>query len=121
MKNSIIIVDDDELILELYSDFFEQQGFTVYTSNTIDKAINLIKKTKIDIILSDIVMPHKNGFDLFDEIQQASINIPIIFMTGYELDSEQEEKLNSMNSKWISKPSKLSDLISLVYSQLLNN
>ncbi len=118
MKHKIAIVDDEKLVLDLYSDFFKQHDFEVFTATSVDAALKIISQETPDIILSDIVMPIKNGFDLYEEIKLFYPDIPFIFMTGYEHIKKVSENLNKLNVKWISKPIQLEELLSLVQSQL---
>ncbi len=117
-KKKLLIVDDDPLILDLYSDFFTQQNFKVKTAQTVDKALQIIQKERPDVILSDVVMPDKNGFDLYETIKRLKKKIPFIFMTGYELDPQVSQKLKELDVPWISKPTKLETLLKLVREQL---
>ena len=120
MKQKILIVDDDNLICDLYSDFFKQHDFEVHTALSVDAALKIIRREVPDIILSDIVMPVKSGFDLYEEVKLLDPDIPFIFMTGYEHDKEIISKLKKVDCKWIFKPVKLEELLNLVLSQLKN-
>ncbi len=118
MKQKIVIVDDDKLVLDLYSDFFRQHDYEVFAATSADAALKIIRQETPDIILSDIVIPTKNGFDLYEEVKLFDPDIPFIFMTGYEHIKKVSEKLNKLNVKWISKPVQLEELLALVQSQL---
>ena len=114
MKPTILIVDDDELICELYSDFFKQNGYLPQTALTVDRALAIIKKEAPGIILSDVVMPVKNGIDLYKELQSHKPKIPFVFMTGYQHDPKIISQLDSLDVKWISKPTELDVLFHTV-------
>jgi len=118
MKNKLLLVDDDDLVLELYSEFFEQNGFDVQRSKTVNEAVRNVKKKTPDIILSDVLMPRKNGFDLFEELKALSLDIPFIFMTGYKLDDSVIEKFKKYNAPWISKPTELKELLKIVRDEI---
>ncbi|MBL7135495.1 MAG: response regulator [Candidatus Marinimicrobia bacterium] len=120
MKQKIVIVDDDKLVLDLYSDFFKQHDFKVHVATSVDAALKIIRQETPDIILSDIVMPVKNGFVLYEEVKLFDPDIPFIFMTGFEHDKKIARKLKKVDYKWISKPVKLEELLNLVLSQLKN-
>jgi len=118
MKPVLLIVDDDELILEVYGDYFRQNQFDVKTAATVDQALRLIHQTPIHVILSDVVMPRKNGFDLYNEVHSIRPQIRFVFMTGYEHDPVVIERLESLNAPWLPKPAQLHQLLQLVQSVL---
>lgn len=118
MKPKILIVDDDPLICDLYGDFFEQNGFKVSTSLNVESALTLLKMEEPDLILSDVAMPYRNGFELYDEVQMYFPDIPFVFMTGYENDFEIIDRLNKYGKKWFAKPIELGEMLNIVRGEL---
>jgi len=118
MTQKILIVDDDKIILELYSEFFKQKGFISHVCDTVDKAILELKNGDFDIILSDVAMPYKDGFEFNNILIQEKITTPIVYMTGFDQDVSIQQRLNKINKKWIKKPVKLTNLLDLVNSEL---
>lgn len=118
MKPKLIIVDDETLICEIYSDYFSQNGFDVFTANSTTEAIKIIRDKNPDIILSDVVMPVQDGFDLFEKVQLSNPNIPFVFMTGYERDKRILKRLAEINKKCITKPIRLDELLELIKSEI---
>jgi DNA-binding NtrC family response regulator len=118
MKPKLLIVDDDPLICDLYGDFFEQNGFEVFTSLNVESALQLIEKKEPDLILSDVMMPYKNGFELYDEVHMFHPDIPFVFMTGYENDVKIIDRLEKYGKKWFAKPIELEEMLEIVRSEL---
>ena len=118
MKPKIIIVDDDKLICELYSEYFAQNGFSVQSACSAAEALEKIRKDMPDIVLSDIVMPHEDGFSFYEKIQLFNPDLPFVFVTGYDHDDKVLEHLKKIGRKWISKPVMLEELMELVKSEL---
>jgi len=77
----ILIVEDEEKIASLLSDYLKADGFRTSTQSNGDRVIAQIKKDPSDLILLDIMLPGKNGMELCREIRQFS-NIPIIMITA---------------------------------------
>ena len=77
----ILIVEDEEKIASLLSDYLEAAGFRTSTQSNGDRVIAQIKKDPSDLILLDIMLPGKNGMELCREIRQFS-DIPIIMITA---------------------------------------
>ncbi|MCB2297433.1 response regulator transcription factor [Clostridium tagluense] len=81
-KNKILIVDDEEDILKLLSTVLKKEGFeNIYTAATAKEAINLVSRLDPDIILLDIMMPDRDGYDVCKEIRKTS-RTPILFMSA---------------------------------------
>ncbi|MBN2601916.1 MAG: response regulator [Candidatus Marinimicrobia bacterium] len=118
MKPKIIIVDDDKLICELYSEYFAQNGFTVQSAFSAHEALKKIRETDPDIVLSDIIMPNEDGFSLYEKVQLFNPDLPFVFITGYDHDEIIASRLNETGRKWIAKPVMLEELMDLIKSEL---
>lgn len=85
-KKKILLVEDDVDLSEMYKTRFEAGGFEVKTAGDGQKGIEEMKKYNPDLVLLDIVMPKKDGFDLLEEIKNAddekTKNIPIIILSN---------------------------------------
>lgn len=99
MSKKILIIDDDEFLLDMYSLKFREEGFDVEIAfNGLD-AIEKISKNGLnpDIILVDLVMPNMDGFEFIREIRKKSLvqNSKIIILTnlGQKEDIEKGKSL----------------------------
>lgn len=74
----ILIVDDDKFLLDMYAIKFSEKGFDVHTAMSGDDAISKLQKGdfKPEIVLLDIVMPGKSGFEVLEEIKKNKIVSP---------------------------------------------
>lgn len=84
-KHTILLVDDENDLLEIVGSILEIEGYTVITANSVDLAIERIASVLPDIIISDITMPGKTGFDFLAYVrsQHQLQNIPFIFLTAH--------------------------------------
>jgi len=88
----ILIVDDDESICLAMSEVLMANGYDVVSaSNGID-AVEHLEKNIIDIVLLDIFMPQKDGFETIGDLRRYHPNIKIIAMSGYS-----ENRFNPLN------------------------
>jgi DNA-binding NtrC family response regulator len=117
-RPKILIVDDDKVICELYTDFLQQNHFEVLSATSANDALELMRLEAPDLVVSDIYMPKKNGFQFFEEAQILFPSIPFIFMTGYEHDPKTLNRLQELQKPWISKPMNLEELLGLVTNNL---
>jgi putative nucleotidyltransferase with HDIG domain len=82
-EETILLVDDEESILDITSEFFELKGYQVFTAENGIEAIKILEKEKIDCCFSDIDMPKMDGLELAERIRNLDNSIPVIIMTGY--------------------------------------
>jgi len=99
MKNKIVIVEDTSAVREEISDILMMEGFDVYEANNGVEGLKQIKNIKPNLILTDIVMPEMNGFELFESIQKdTGINkIPVIFLSA-KADKDAVDRAKKLGS-----------------------
>src|SRR4030043_1230607 len=80
----ILIIEDEELIYSLLEKRLKQEGFEVAVAKNGQEGIDKMKQKKPDLILLDIIMPKKNGFEVMEEMKEDSAlkNIPIIIISN---------------------------------------
>jgi signal transduction histidine kinase/ActR/RegA family two-component response regulator len=81
---SVLFVEDDELVSEVVVPGLRSNGFNVVRARDASSALDAMKEHRIDVVLSDIVMPGRgDGFYLADEIRKKYPDVPIVLATGY--------------------------------------
>ncbi len=83
IPENILFVDDEESILEIAVDYFEQKGYSVFTACNGIEAIDILEKNKIDCCFTDINMPEMDGLALAEYIRKIDNTLPVVVMTGY--------------------------------------
>ena len=88
---TILLVEDDPMILALYEEKLRKEGFRVQTASDGDEALEKITKP-IDLILLDILLPKRNGFEVLKKVkgERATKHIPVLVLTN--LGDEQADK-----------------------------
>ena len=90
---SVLVVDDDPLMYELYQIMLESRGFKATSANSGDSALKLLAKEIPDLILLDLMMPHMNGLQTLakiKEIPKASKVPVVIFSNLMDSDTQAE-------------------------------
>ena len=82
-KGNILIVDDETSIRALLKEHFTKQGYTIHTAENGLKALEQLEENKIDIIISDIIMPEMDGVELVKRVRIEYPITRIIMMTGF--------------------------------------
>ncbi|MGA2764915.1 MAG: response regulator transcription factor [Spirochaetia bacterium] len=88
MKQRILVAEDDAAILTGLVDLLEGEGFAVETAGDGEAAIARWNEARPDLILLDVMMPEKNGFDVCREVRRRDSHTPVIMLTakGEEID-----------------------------------
>ena len=115
MLRHILIVEDEPASLEFLSYFLRKEGYEVSEARDGAEAIELIDKSRFDLVLSDVRMPHLDGVALAKHILSTIPTIPIIMMTA--VPSELTARL-VYDVPCLSKPLLLDELLSNVQRAL---
>jgi len=98
-KHTILLAEDDQFLQRMYATKLEQSGLEVVVAGDGAKALELLKKKRPDVLVLDILMPKKDGFEVLKEVRaDASLkNLPIIVLTnlGEADDVRQARKLGA--------------------------
>jgi DNA-binding response OmpR family regulator len=111
MKSKILLLEDDLNLSETVSDYFEEKGFEVVCVYDGDDAIAAIYETNFDLLLLDVNVPNKNGFEVLKEIRSENNNVPAIFTTSLNSMDSLEEGFSSGCDDYIRKPFELKELL----------
>jgi CheY-like chemotaxis protein len=89
-----LVVDDSMLIRHTVCRFLEERGFAVESATNGQEALEVLKRVRPDIIITDIQMPKMNGSELITAVkkQPALAGIPIVIVAGRQSGFEQTEK-----------------------------
>ena len=109
---TILIVEDDSIMLEMGKMMLNRLGYTVHSAATPAEAIRLAEETTIDIhlFLTDVVMPEMNGKDLADLIRKIRPQVRHLFMSGYTTDVIAHQGVLDAGVNFIHKPFSLQEL-----------
>ncbi|OOM75603.1 heme response regulator HssR [Clostridium puniceum] len=80
----ILIVEDDVELCELFSTVLVKNGYKTTSAKDGVEALNVLDREYIDLILSDIMMPNMDGFELIQSIRDAQFNLPVLMITAKE-------------------------------------
>ena len=111
MKSKILLLEDDLNLSETVSDYFEEQGFDVISVHDGDDAIASIYEHNFDLLLLDVNVPNKNGFEVLKEVRAQNKKVPAIFITSLNSMDSLEEGFSSGCDDYIRKPFELKELL----------
>lgn len=116
-KEHILVVEDDASLSEWISDYLIDQGFEVSVANRGDVAVELIQSDQPDLVLLDIMLPEKDGFEVCKEVRVFYAS-PILMMTACSEESDEILGLELGADDYINKPVKPRVLLARVKALL---
>jgi DNA-binding response OmpR family regulator len=97
----ILVAEDDRFLMKIYSDTLMREGFEVIPTTNGVEVLNKVKLTTPDLILLDLVMPIKDGFETLEELKldKKTKKIPVIILTnlGQEEDIKRGKDLGAVD------------------------
>lgn len=115
--NKILLVDDEERMLDLISIFLTPAGFTCIKKYSGTAAIDYIKNEDVDLVLLDIMMPDKDGWETCQEIRLFT-DVPIILLTAKGEKDDVVKGLNVGADDYIVKPFHEKELLARINARL---
>ena len=110
-KRTILIVDDEEMVLNVEALMLERMGFKTLKANSSQKAYQLYrdKKDNIDLVILDMIMPGDNGAVIYKKLKRINSGIRVLISSGFWKDINVRAILNDGQNSFIQKPFKFAE------------
>jgi two-component system, cell cycle sensor histidine kinase and response regulator CckA len=105
----VLLVEDDDPVRELIGRALRANGFEVVAAASGEEALDV--DAHVDLLLSDVMLPNQNGFEVAHQIHSRSPHIPIVFMSGYYDQAVAEAAHLDISSTILQKPFAMADLL----------
>ena len=109
----VVIIDDDEHIRELAALYLEKEGFHVAFALDGTSAGNIVQKEQPSLVVLDLMLPGKSGYDVCKEIRQKS-NVPILMLTARDEDVDKIVGLELGADDYLTKPFNPRELVARI-------
>ncbi|MBT8358638.1 MAG: response regulator [Desulfobacterales bacterium] len=119
LKKKVLFVDDESNILKSYNRMLRKMPWQIFTALSGEKALELLNKETMDIIITDIKMPNMHGIDLVKNIRKIDTNIPIVICSGYHGMKEDDNMRFYDIAAFLEKPLE-ADILENKIKELLN-
>ena len=106
----VLIVDDDDAIRDSMQEFVRRVGYTAYSASSAEEALDILRTTPMDVVITDIILPGKDGLELTDEIRR-DYDSDVIVMTGFSGNYSYEEAISKGASDFVFKPVRFEELL----------
>ena len=116
MAATILVVDDDPVILQLLQVNFEMEGFTVITAADGREGVERTRADRPDVVVSDVMMPRMSGLELVAELKgdPATASIPVLLLTAKAQQADVSSGLEQGADDYVTKPFEPLDLVDRV-------
>jgi len=117
-SETILVVDDDPMILDIIEDEISFCGYKPLMASSGEEAMKLAQKEKIDLLVTDIMMPGMSGVDLAKQFTVCHPEAKILFMSGYVSPSVAQQGIPENECFFIQKPFTPNSLVKKVRNVL---
>jgi signal transduction histidine kinase/ligand-binding sensor domain-containing protein/ActR/RegA family two-component response regulator len=122
-SGNILLVEDVEQVRILTSRILSRAGYSVFTAQDSKSALDFERQhpEKIDLLISDVVLPDINGKELHLELSKRRPGLKVLFMSGYTTDVISHQGVIDQGVQFISKPFKITELLEKIQSVLVSS
>lgn len=119
---TILLVDDEAALLKMGEMMLQELGYEVFAANSPKEAIRLAEKqiNKIDLLITDVIMPGMDGKDLADDLLKFNTDLKVLFMSGYTANIISQQGTLNKNVNFIKKPFLMKELATKLRRTLEN-
>lgn len=108
---SILVVEDNKNLRMLMSDRLEMEGYKIFQSENGEKALEVLENNKIDLLITDIMMPTMDGYELIDILRKSGYNMPVLMVTAKESFEDKELGFRLGTDDYMVKPININEMI----------
>ena len=117
----ILLVEDDETLLDLISEYLGENGYDVTTTNNAKDALDLAYEQNFDLLILDVKLPKGDGFSLLSSLRELGVSAPSIFTTSLNTIDDLEKGYKSGCDDYLKKPFELKELLIRIQALLKRN
>jgi PAS domain S-box-containing protein len=119
-KQTVMVVDDESIILDLIEDILASDGYKIFTAENGLDAMRIyeVQPMQFDLVILDVIMPKMDGRELFYKMRELNPSVKIIITSGFSKPDIREELLEQGADGFLQKPFTIDVLTNLVHSAL---
>jgi DNA-binding NtrC family response regulator len=110
IRQSVLVVDDEENFLTLLKWFLTQRGYDVSTALSADEALDIVQTQNFDVALLDIKLGSGDGLTLLEQVTARSPRLKVIMMTAYPTVASLKQAFSKGAMRYLTKPVDLQEL-----------
>lgn len=117
-KKSIIVVEDEPSLVFTLKDTLENEGYHVHVVEEGSTAVENVQRVNPDLMLLDLMLPGKSGYDICREVRELNYTFPIIMLTARDQEIDKVTGLNIGADDYITKPFGVKELLARINARL---
>jgi CheY-like chemotaxis protein len=117
-KATILVMDDERIVHESVQRILEEEGYRVDSAYQVDQALEMLRRESYDLLLSDYMMPDRNGMDAVRAVAQDHPNTGVVVFTGYATVDTAIQSMKMGTLDYLPKPFTPDELLSVVRNGL---
>lgn len=114
----ILVVEDEPSLIFTLRDTLESEGYNVIVSEDGEQAVELVKEHSPDLMILDIMLPGKSGYDICKEVRDLKFTFPIIMLTAKDQEIDKVKGLNLGADDYLTKPFGVKELLARIQARL---
>jgi len=108
---SILVVEDNKNLRMLMSDRLEMEGYKIFQSENGEKALEVLENNKIDLLITDIMMPTMDGYQLIDVLRKSGYNMPVLMVTAKDSFEDKKMGFRLGTDDYMVKPININEML----------
>lgn len=117
-KTKILVVEDEPSLIFTLRDTLESEGYQVIVSEDGETTMDLVRENDPDLMILDIMLPGKSGYDICDEVRSNKYTFPIIMLTAKDQEIDKVKGLNLGADDYLTKPFGVKELLARIQARL---
>ncbi len=107
----IMVVEDDKELRDLFCCVLSDNGYTPFPACNGSEAFSIIENTHIDLVISDIMMPEMDGYELVDTLRKTDHTMPVLIITAKEAAEDKKRAFQAGTDDYMVKPIDVNEMI----------
>lgn len=108
---NILVVEDDKNLKKLMTTCLKKNNYETFEANNGEEALSVLEKNYIDLVITDIMMPKMDGYELIKTLRQSKYNIPILLVTAKDKYQDKEEGFLLGADDYMVKPIDIKEML----------
>jgi two-component system, OmpR family, response regulator len=108
---SVLVVEDDEILNKMICVKLKQEAYAAFAAFDGQQALNVLDREHIDLIISDIMMPNMDGYELTTELRNAAYTLPILMITAKNQMEDMEKGFMAGTDDYMIKPINMKEMV----------
>ena len=113
-KRTVLVADDEEVVLEILTTLLTREGYTVQTASTGEEGLEIARGELLDAAIVDVMMPGQGGMATLDALQKLDRELPVIMLTAYGSVESAKTAIKAGAFDYITKPFKHDEVLKVL-------